>query len=80
MREKRTLRGPRRINAQATLELTISLIVCVVLLIGIAKIFVWLNRCMVERQQAYQSGRINPLGKIDFYTPSKMDIFGENSD
>lgn len=77
LKEKARQPGPRHINAQATLELTVSLIVCVILLLGAAKIFVWINKSMVERQQAYRNTRAAPLGKIDFYTPPKMDIFGE---
>jgi len=57
--------------------LTVALIVCIILLIGAAKIFVWLNQTLVERQEYYQWTRQNPTGKIDFYTPQKMDIFEE---
>ena len=77
LKEKTRALGVPRINGQATLELTISLIVCMVLLMGAAKIFVWLNKTLVERQEAYQQDRKNPVDKIDFYTPEKLDIFGE---
>lgn len=80
--------GQPAIKAQVSLELIASLIICLVLMVGIARIFVWMNESIVKREQDYQKGRkisskshINN-NKIDdklinFYTPKKLYIFTE---
>jgi len=73
----------RNSKAQATIEFTIAFIACIILLMGITKVFVWVNQCIVERQVRYQETRSDPLGfkndhkNIDkFYTtPPKLKIF-----
>jgi hypothetical protein len=70
-------------KAQATIEFTIAFIACILFLIGITKIFVWVNQCIVERQVRYQETRGDPLGFKNkreninnFYTnPPKLRIF-----
>lgn len=82
LKKRRKSFGQLRIKAQVTLELTISLIICLILLVGATKIFVWLNQIMVERQQAYQNIRTQPIPKVNFnfYNPPPLDIFGEKSE
>jgi hypothetical protein len=78
-------------SAQVSIELTVALILITVLILGSARIFAWLNQCMVERQDAYDATRDTPVvddtydqdhdgrtdDKIaaDFYTPPKLNIF-----
>jgi uncharacterized membrane protein len=93
LKKKSKLIGVRRdylpeAKAQSTVELTLVLIVCVIFLLGIAKIFVWVNRTLVERQERFLTWRrMDPvafisfdLWKDNFYKPPKLDIFGENKD
>ncbi|MCM8800167.1 MAG: hypothetical protein NC900_05530 [Candidatus Omnitrophica bacterium] len=85
LKERKGYLGLLLIRGQVTLELTVALIVTILFLIGITKIFVWLNQTMVERQQAYQDTRPKTTAgvtkdKINFYTPKKLDIFGEESE
>lgn len=64
-------------KAQSTLEATIAMIAAVLLLLGILQVFVWVNKTMVERQEAFRSTRTNRSPTVDFYTPGEFDIFGE---
>lgn len=72
-------RGIRPFKAQATIELTIAFIACIVLTLGIIKVFVWMNKSMVDRQVRFQATRTNPLGNnVDkFYNTdqNKLDLF-----
>lgn len=56
-------------RAQTTLELTIALVLIMILLVGSAKIFVWLNGRMVQRAEDYEGSRIAagsvPAGAVD---------------
>jgi len=45
-------------KGQVTLEMTTSLIVLLILIAGIIRVFVWVNDCMLERQEAYEGTRI----------------------
>ena len=45
-------------TGQATLEMTAALILLVLLLVGTAKIFFWLNGSLVHRQIQYQNSRV----------------------
>ena len=47
-----------RLVGQSTLEMTASLIVLMLLLVGAARIFVWLNERMVYRQSEYERTRV----------------------
>lgn len=60
-----------------------SLIVCLVLILGVSRLFVWLNGSLVKRQEAFQKTRVmdgdDPPEKrynADFYNPdeNKLDI------
>lgn len=64
-------------RGQSTLEATIALIAAVILLLGITQVFVWVNKTMVKRHQAYQAARFNENPPVEFYTPEKLNIFGE---
>lgn len=74
----------RKIQAQASIELSLALVIAVLFLILSCNIFVWLNHNIVQRQRAYENSRIeaassperagNP-GKLDFYTPDKLNVF-----
>ena len=44
---------------QATLELSVALILSAMLLVAAAKIFVWLNGSMVVRQRMYEETRVS---------------------
>ncbi|MDD5019649.1 MAG: hypothetical protein PHH75_04615 [Candidatus Omnitrophica bacterium] len=45
-------------KGQSTLELTAALIVLMILLVGAARIFVWLNERMAWRQSEYENTRV----------------------
>ena len=48
------LLNKKKISAQSTLELTISLVVIIILLAGMVRLFIWLSQVMiVGRQKAY---------------------------
>jgi uncharacterized protein (UPF0333 family) len=49
----------KRKRAQASLEMSIALILAAMLMIGAAKIFVWLNGNMVLRQKRYEDTRVS---------------------
>jgi Tfp pilus assembly protein PilW len=63
-------------RGQSTLESTIALVAAVILLLGITQVFVWVNRTMVGRHQAFRSTQFNTTPVVDFYTPEELDIFG----
>lgn len=66
---------PKVRMAQVSLELIGSLIVCLVLIVGIARVFVWLNQCLINRQNEYQNTRVAPRENIDnFYAPEDLSI------
>jgi hypothetical protein len=66
---------PLKNIGQSTLETTITLIVIVVLLLGITNVFVWMNKMMVERHQAFRATQFDSSPTINFYQPKKLDIF-----
>lgn len=45
-------------TGQATLELTVALILIMLLLVASVRIFVWLNEGMVARQVSYEDTRV----------------------
>lgn len=71
----------RRDNqAQSSIEFSVALIAAVLFLIFSCNLFVWLNNNIVQRQRGYENTRttaanINEPGKLDFYTPKKMNLF-----
>jgi len=58
-------------KGQSTLELTAALIVLMILLVGAAKIFVWLNERMAYRQSEYERTRVQ-AGSVAF--TSSIDL------
>lgn len=64
-RSRRKEAGPRHFRAQATVELTIAFLASIILMLGVVKVFVWLNRCTVERQYNYQTSRTQLLHTVD---------------
>ncbi len=52
-------RSGRGVHGQATLELSVALILSMMLLVAAAKIFVWLNGSMVKRQKMYEETRVD---------------------
>lgn len=75
--------GRLPIKAQVSLELVASLIACLILIVGVSRIFVWMNESIVKRQENYQLGRkisssdINNANQINFYTPERLYIFSK---
>lgn len=75
--KRRTGCGRRifKLQAQATIEMTVALIASVILIIATAKLFVWLNKCIVDRQAQYENTRTIPRTKIvDFYKPERLEL------
>lgn len=67
--------GLRHFKAQATIELTLAILAFIIFVIGVINLFLWLNKCLIERQVAYQNTRTIPRTKIaDFYTPKNLTI------
>jgi len=65
----------KKIKAQTTLELTISLVVIIILLAGMMRLFIWLSRNIVGRQKAYMKDYKGNISRPDaFYEPSIADI------
>lgn len=66
-------------KGQSMIEMTIALVALFIFLFGVARVFVWVNRSMVKRQQAYQATRVvgGGIGDVDFYTPEEFHMFGE---
>ena len=56
------------IRAQATLELTVSLILSLMLLFACFKVLLWASRHMVSRQQDYEALR-EFAGSVGSYIP-----------
>ncbi len=48
----------RQGSGQATLELSVALIVVMILLVAIVRTFVWFNEKLVKRQAGYESTRV----------------------
>jgi len=48
----------RQSSGQATLELSVALIVVMILLVAIVRTFVWFNEKLVKRQAGYESTRV----------------------
>lgn len=47
-----------RRKAQSSIEMVVALICTLILFLGSVKIFSWANSCMVQRQQDYDSSRV----------------------
>ena len=80
--------GPPRGNpefmrdaGQASLEMTLAWIGVLLLLFGSFKVFLWVNKRMIARQQAYESSRVaagssTKAGAVEWDEPSeKLAIF-----
>jgi hypothetical protein len=67
-------------KGQSTLELTAALVVIAILLIGTAKIFLWINDSMVRRQVNYEATRV-AAGSAEFgaVTLAPMDNVEANA-
>ncbi len=70
-------------KGQSSLEMAIAFVAVFILLLGSARIFVWLNQRMVTRQEAYEQTRIaaasnQPGRAVDESALPALDIFGEN--
>ena len=63
-------------TGQSTLETTIALVAAVILILGITQVFVWLNKIMVERHEAFESSSTSADPVVDFYQPEEFNIFG----
>jgi len=74
------MRGFKK-KSQVSLELTASLIVLFILIGGIVKIFLWVNKRMVLRQELYEQGRVDAgsagAEPVDESLFPKLNIFGE---
>lgn len=79
MSGRKAVPGALPIRAQASIELAMSLIVCLVLIMGVSRLFVWINGSLVKRQEAFQDTRdeigegdtVEEKYNTDFYDPSK---------
>ena len=56
-----------RLKSQSILELTLALVAVFILILGTVKIFVWLNRRMALRQQAYERTRLPRFRREEIY-------------
>lgn len=68
--------GEKNRFAQTSIELTLAILCVLILLIGISRLFVWLNQSLVERQEAYEN--IRQTGKL--YAAPKYIVSAINSD
>jgi hypothetical protein len=66
-------RRPLTEIGQATLELTVALILVMLLLVASVRIFVWLNEGMVARQASYEDTRVK-AGSTPFQAVSLSDL------
>ena len=66
---------------QASLEMTLAMIGALLLLFGSFKVFLWVTKRMIVRQQAYESSRVAAgssaaKGKTEWDEPSeKLAVF-----
>lgn len=72
----------RGLSAQVSLEFTSAFIVLILLLLATGKLFVWCTENIVKRHKAYENTRTVVLDgdelaqpNIDFYEPTKLEIF-----
>lgn len=54
-------------KGQVTIEMTLALIAVFLLLMGSFKIFIWVNRCLVERGEAYETTRLAPFVEEEWF-------------
>ena len=69
-------------KGQVTMELTIGIIAVIIFLLGMSNAWVWFNKCLVERQEAYQDSRLDPTkGETyayqDYYTPAALETLSK---
>jgi len=77
--------GNVKVKGQVALEFTTAFICAILFLVLTALVFVWFGQNIVNRHKAYEQSRVyagNPatwseFDSINFYTPSKLDIFGK---
>ena len=68
-------------KGQATIEFTLAFVVTILLIVLTANVFAWVNHCIVRRQVAYENSRTlagssgSNVGKSDFFTPPKLNVF-----
>lgn len=76
----------RAYSGQATLEVTVALILIMLLIVGSIKIFLWLNERMVFKQEAYEGTRVSAgsapsagvaLTSLDNVTPAQTVLGDE---
>lgn len=66
-------------RAQATVEMAIALVLSMVLLVGAAKIFVWLNGRMATRQRIYEETRVNAASEpMTGWGPDRIPNTGDD--
>ena len=75
-------------DGQATLELTVALILIAILLMAGVKVFLWLNEGLVQRQVSYENTRVAagstapetvnlaPVKSLDNVLPQQLVIKG----
>ncbi len=70
-------------SGQATLELTVALIVIMMLLVAAVRTFVWLNEGMVARQVSYENTRVaagsTAPAYVDLNPVTHLDNVGADS-
>lgn len=66
-------------KAQAAVEMAVVFILLFIFFIGALKVFVWANRCIVERHEAYMLSRHDDCGtfnsETNFYTRPDIKAF-----
>lgn len=78
--------GNAKVKAQVALEFIAAFICTILFLVATTQIFVWFGNNIVQRHKKYEitrptvaaDGTTAAPPKIDFYPPSKLDIFGKD--
>jgi len=73
----------RFFRGQVTIELTVALIILFTLVMGTFRFFLWVNKRMVLRQEAYDSSRIDAGSGtkevlVDESALPELDILGDS--
>ena len=64
-------------KSQVSLELILSFLFLTILLVGITKLFIWLNNSMVNRYDSYSGTLKNDINSgvvSNFYQPSQLEM------
>lgn len=76
LRYKNIFKGYRR--GQAAIEVTLGLLACFMLFLCTIQLFVWINRCIVERDRSYENTRIQAGGYATGLQPEPGKAFQDD--